>query len=58
MLVSVSGNEVLAGIKAGFTPQNIILNGNGKQEYENVKMNDFCHKCTYENDVMKILDGK
>jgi len=32
MLVTVSGNEILAGIKAGFNPENIILNGNGKQE--------------------------
>jgi diaminopimelate decarboxylase len=32
LLVTVSGNEILAGLKAGFQPENIILNGNGKQE--------------------------
>ena len=31
MLVTVSGNEVLAGLKVGFHPNNIIFNGNGKQ---------------------------
>lgn len=34
MIIAVSGYEVLAGLKAGFTPANIILNGNGKQEWE------------------------
>jgi diaminopimelate decarboxylase len=32
MLVTVSGNEVLAGLRVGFNPKCILFNGNGKQE--------------------------
>jgi len=31
MLVTVSGYEILSGLKVGFRPENIIFNGNGKQ---------------------------
>lgn len=33
LVIAVSGYEVLVATKAGFAPENILLNGNGKQEY-------------------------
>ncbi|KAK7076650.1 hypothetical protein SK128_005394 [Halocaridina rubra] len=34
MATTVSGNEILMAIKCGFPPERIILNGNGKQQWE------------------------
>jgi len=34
MPITVSGNEVLASLSVGFQPENILFNGNGKQEWE------------------------
>ncbi|CAG7725677.1 unnamed protein product [Allacma fusca] len=34
MLITVSGYEILAGLKVGFLPRDIIFNGNGKQRWE------------------------
>ncbi|CAL8077651.1 unnamed protein product [Orchesella dallaii] len=37
MIIAVSGYEVLLALKAGFTGEDILLNGNGKQPWE-IKM--------------------